>query len=59
MNDVLRSEQDYYMQSKAAPHLHPEAGLPGALLVLAQRVPRVDHAGQPDVFRYIFYITHK
>lgn len=28
-------------------HLHAEAGLPGALLVLAQRVARVDHAGQP------------
>ena len=29
------------------PHLHAEAGLPGALLVSASRVSRIDHAGHP------------
>lgn len=35
------------MNTHLLSHLHAETGLLGALLVLALRVSRVDHAGQP------------
>lgn len=31
------------------PHLHPKAGLPRALLILAQRMSRVNHARHPGI----------
>lgn len=39
-------------------HLYTEAGLTGALLVLAERVPRIYHADQPSKY-LCFGITLK